>query len=328
MVVARPLLALLLAGAPLADQTLMPLGSRLRVEDARVGKVAYELASRGAHFCPQKHPVTGLLLHHLGEYRPENRREVEQLYRLKLGPGVLAVASGSAAASAGLVAGDVLLSVGDQRFPEPAAAAAETKPRTRRLLMEQADTLIADALRTGAARIRVWRAGETIELKLPQAFGCMPHARLARSPQLNAFADGRFAIVTTRLLGFIQSDDELAIAIAHEMAHNILEHRAALDAAGAQRGSQAKHSKAATIRATEVEADRLGLKLAWAAGYDIDAAPAFWTRLRKAGGAALGKTHPSLTEREQLLRAVQAELAALKPGPHGPELGKGALAER
>jgi Zn-dependent protease with chaperone function len=223
----------------------------------------------------------------------------------------------------------VLLSVNDQVLPEAATIAAERNSATRRRLMARADLLIHDALREGPARLRLRRGAETIELTLLPSYGCPSFARLARSPQLNAFADGRYAIATTRLLDFVRSDDELAIALAHEMAHNVLGHPAALEAKGASRGgSSSAGAGHQAIKDREMEADRLGLKLAWAAGYDIGAAPAFWARLRQATLAVSSTTHPGLDEREDLLRQVLAELETLKPGTHGPELRESALAER
>src|SRR5690242_14189576 len=80
-------------------------GTTLRDDDLRVGAVAYRLASKGASLCPDKLPLTGLLFHHLGEYRPEDRPVMISRYGLDRGPGLLAVIGGSPAEAAGLRAG-------------------------------------------------------------------------------------------------------------------------------------------------------------------------------------------------------------------------------
>jgi hypothetical protein len=41
--------------------------------------------------------------------------------------------------------------------------------------------------------------------------GCPARGRLARSNQPNAFADGRYAIMTSKMLDFVAGDDGLAV---------------------------------------------------------------------------------------------------------------------
>jgi beta-barrel assembly-enhancing protease len=93
--------------------------------------------------------------------------------------------------------------------------------------------------------------------------------------------------------------------MAHELAHNILGHRAQLDAAGVSRGLLAPFGKNRTrIRATELEADRHALYLMARAGYDIAVAPAFWERFgRKVDAGILSDgTHAGWRERVQRAR--------------------------
>jgi predicted Zn-dependent protease len=67
---------------------------------------------------------------------------------------------------------------------------------------------------------------------------------------------------------------------------------------------------ASRIRVTEEEADRLGLRLAWAAGYDPTAALTFWQRYyaKHDNPLQLFRTHPSLGARAKLMRETVAEL--------------------
>src|SRR3546814_17247433 len=59
------------------------------------------------------------------------------------------------------------------------------------------------------------------------------------------------------LVDFSPDDAELAAAIAHELAHNILRHRARLDAAGVDRGLAKQFGRNARMfKQTEIEADR------------------------------------------------------------------------
>lgn len=45
---------------------------------------------------------------------------------------------------------------------------------------------------------------------------------------LNAWSDGHYVAISTRMLRFAKDDAELAFIVAHEMAHNILNHAAPL----------------------------------------------------------------------------------------------------
>ncbi len=229
------------------------------------------------------------------------------------GPGIVAVVEDGPAARAGLRAGDTLLAVNGIAFPSPTVAAAEPDEKKRRRLIEEVDLLLDEQLRLGPARLKVMREGGSPEFVLTPEIGCASRGRLARSGQANAFADGRYAVMTTKLLGFMQSDDEVAVAMAHELAHNILQHPAELDAQKVPKGILRNIGRnAALVHETEVEADRLGLKLLWAAGYDVSAAIPFWRRLYATydpiSTPKLFRTHPSLGAREQLIADTLSEL--------------------
>ncbi|MDB5667983.1 MAG: hypothetical protein JWL74_933, partial [Alphaproteobacteria bacterium] len=211
----------------------------------------------------------------------------------------------------GLAAGDVLLTVNGRRFPPPLAVSAGRKEW--RQALDAAEALLEEQLKLGPVRLMVLRDRAPIELTLGSVPGCPARVRLARSGQVNAFANGRYVVMTTGLLGFIQDEDELAIVIAHELAHNVLRHRDRLEAQNVPRGLLRGIGKnASRVRATEEEADRLGIRLAWAAGYDVSAAIPFWRRFyaRYDTVPQLFRTHPGLRAREKLISETIAELGA------------------
>lgn len=293
-------------------------GSYLRAADFRVARVVYRLATAGAAHCPASHPWTGLVLHQLGEYEPSDRPEAVRRFAVDQGPGIVAVVPGSPAARAGLKAGDVILSANSAPFPPPAAIASEPDSKKRRDLMEQVEAQLEEQLKRGPVRLRMLRDGKTADATLDSVKGCAARGRLARSAQANAFADGRYAIMTTKMLDFLRNDDELAVAMAHEMAHNILRHPARLEQQNVPGGILRNIGKnAARVLATEEEADRLGITLAWAAGYDISAAIPFWRRLYATYDPIpvpkFLRTHPSLSGREKMIGEVLAQLGAFAP---------------
>lgn len=287
-------------------------GSFLRAADHRVAEVAYRLAVAGAALCPDAYPLTGLLLHHLADYDAEGARLVLAAWPLGRGPGVLAVVAGSPAAEAGLRAGDVITEINGRPVPDAMAIAAIPGAKPRRAAVEEAEAVIEAELRRGPARLAVVRAGTTHAVTLGSRPGCPARVRLARSNQPNAFANGRWAVVTTRVMDFTRSEDELAVVIAHELSHNILAHKQKLDAQGVPKGLLRRFGKnAGRIRATEEEADRLGVRLVAAAGYDVSAILPFWRRFyARFDSPQLFRTHPGLRAREQLISKVLAEIAS------------------
>ena len=140
-------------------------------------------------------------------------------------------------------------------------------------------------------------------------------------------AGGRMAIYTGLLTQVDPTDDELAQVLGHEIGHALANHTAermsvamasqagvlaagimsdkpvtsmAAAAAAAQLAVQLPNS-----RASETEADQIGIKLAAKAGYDPRSAVTLWQKMGKVGGGksppAWISTHPSDTQRQQRL---------------------------
>lgn len=309
-----PLAALLWAAAPPVPTPAPPpsassaiAGTTLRRDDLRVLAVAYRLALGGRALCPATYPLTGMLFHHLAEYLPRDRPLMIERYGLDRGPGVLSVLAGSPADRAGLVAGDVLLAVDGTPFPSAARIAAEPDRKRWRRMVEASEAQLEAALRRGPADLIVLRQGREFRLTLAAVPGCLARVRLARSTQVNAFDTGGYVVMTTAMLAFLQSDDELAVVLGHELAHGILGH----PAMRAEEDVLASFGiGAGTLWNREAEADRLGLRLMAAAGFDLGAAIPFWRRyLGKYDSAQLFRSHPSLGAREKIVREEMARLA-------------------
>jgi hypothetical protein len=285
----------------------------LRRDDLRVGLVAYRLALAGSALCAERYPLTGLLYHHLAEYEPADRRLMAARYGLDRGPGVLTVMADTPAARAGLIAGDVLLAANGRPLPTGASVAAEPKREKWRRLADETEDEIEAALRQGPADLRVLRKGREIRLRLGSIPACLGRVRLARSTQVNAFATGRAVVMTVAMLDFLRSDDELAVVLGHELAHNIFHHRAMRNEEGILRGLGIKPS---AVWKREEAADRFGLRLMASAGYDLDSAIPFWRRYlgKYDWFPQIFRSHPSLGARE---RIAAEEIAAIRRAKAG-----------
>jgi predicted Zn-dependent protease len=96
--------------------------------------------------------------------------------------------------------------------------------------------------------------------------------------------------------------DDIAWVIAHEFAHFILNHPARRAVVAHTHGSEARERTAAS-KAHELEADRLGLRLATAAGFAFDP-QAFFAQLRKGRLAGESVSHPADGVRIRVMRSA------------------------
>jgi hypothetical protein len=280
----------------------------LHAEDLRIATVAYRLAAANAELCADKAPLSGIMVHDLAQYTPGYREAAANLFGLGQKPAVSAVVRGSPADSAGLRANDVFVAIDGAPIPSEPTPRKASYDDVARIL-----AILDAAMVKGPVRLDILRGGRPLTIMLVARTGCASIIQLVPSRRLNASADGKIVQITTAIAGYAANDDELATVIAHEMAHNALRHRVRLDAQGVSRGLFGKFGKnAAAIRATEQEADYVGVYLMARAGYRFAAAPRFWERFgRERGfGTFLDASHPGWGARTRNLDAAVAEIEA------------------
>lgn len=153
-------------------------------------------------------------------------------------------------------------------------------------------------------------------------------------------AGGRMALYTGLIQKVDPTDDELAQVMGHEISHALANHTAermsvamasqlgavavgvASDSPGGMAAAQAAAALAITLpnsRASETEADRIGIELAAKAGYDPRAAATLWQKMAKAGGGGPPQflsTHPAPGNRQATLSALVPQMLPYyqKPG--------------
>jgi beta-barrel assembly-enhancing protease len=266
----------------------------LQRADARVATIGWTLATTNRALCDLSQRVTGLRLHALPLYAPAFRPEARQHFGIDDRPAVLVVVPGSAADRADLVAGDRIMAIdGAETALVPEGKAG-------------ADVLAALELELAAIAsplpVTIARAGKTMTVRYMAEPGCATRFELNPSSRLNASADGVAVRITTAVQNETRDDAELAFVLAHEMAHNVLDHPAKLKAAGRTTGR---------IRATEIEADRLAVQMMHMAGYDPAAAARFWERFGKKTGYGIFSdgTHLRTKARVALLQAEARQIA-------------------
>lgn len=146
------------------------------------------------------------------------------------------------------------------------------------------------------------------------------------APEINAFADGKQVYLTNGMMRFA-NDDELALVLGHELAHNTMAHSdkklgqyllgailgAAVEVATGLPTTQIAADAAASAgnQDKEAEADYVGLYYAANAGYDISNAPEFWRKMANESPQSIhlaGGSHPSTAKRFVLLKKTIEEI--------------------
>ncbi len=268
----------------------------LQAMDARVTNIGYRVASRNLSLCPNAAPLSGLTFHSLGQYAPEERGRVGATFGSEAGPRVMAVADGSPAAEAGVKPNDLILIAHDTRIVETLT----DKPKIDAVVNVR--EAIAVGLAKGSLSISIKRQGTERELIIPSRRACPSTIELIPSKKRSAAADGTMLQISSAMVEATQSEGELAFILAHEMAHNILEHTSRLDWIG---------RKKANILATEIEADKLAVRLMAGAGYDPHEAAKFWARYGRGPkhGFLSDGTHMRTKDRVALLQTEAAKIS-------------------
>jgi Zn-dependent protease with chaperone function len=296
-------------GQHVVAQPTSPI-DRLMQQDVRLAAVAERLLGANRQLCRQEMPLIGMIWHSRDQYRAE-------LAGNAFANGTIAVEAvlpGSAAAAAGVQAGDGIVAIGDRR--------TATMTRVGEApLRDTAFAALADQAGRRPLALTIMRDGVLRVLSLEVPEGCRALVEIRSANPLDARSDGK-VIQVNYGLAVAASDAELAVIFAHELGHLVLEHRRRLEAAGVEKGFFGEFGRNQQLnRQVEVEADRISVHLLANAGYDPAIAPAFWrSKLgRRAGGGILrSSTYPSAEARAGQLEREIAEYMGGAVGPSYP----------
>ncbi len=277
--------------------------------------IAFPLLAEAAALAPDEgESACGFLIHTIESYREDFREAAAQYYNLDKQVAVRYVHPQFPAAEAGLCVGDKIVSMNGKSLvgitrEEYKKIGGELKPVNGKPL-----------------ELTVNRNGETIPMSIGGKPFCQYPVLLFSHDKINAFSDGKYIILTTGMYRMAQKDEELALVLAHEIAHNFLKHRkqkeqkaapgTILDFAVAitlginTHGAIGNMVAAPYSREFEREADYVGLYLAARVGYDISDSANFWRRMAIEDPSSIEKaysnTHPSSPERYLAIeKAVQ-----------------------
>ncbi len=292
----------------------------LAEQDARLANIGYRLASANAAYCKNTEYNPGWVIHDIAQYPDQDIAKAAFGFVQPI--QIAAIVIGGPADIAGIRRDDGFIGLDGATFYWPGFP--ETKTGYER--MASFKQLLKERWENSPQLpVKLLRQGKQVEAVLRGEPVCASDFQIDPSAKFDAGAQGNMVSVSSALAEYAAADHELAAIVAHEFAHNILGHRARLDAAKIKRGigrSFGKSRKA--ILRTEIEADQLSVWLLANAGYEPSVVLAFWQRYRteRRGVLFTDGTHLSWEKRIALMQAEADAIAATpaKDGKRTPPL--------
>jgi Zn-dependent protease with chaperone function len=290
----------------------------------RVGRIAYRILAANAALCGERVAyVPGFKLATEARFSDKLRPAAQRILGLDRFTRVISVVPGSPADLAGVQRGDVVLAVGDWQVP-----LADDSPRR---VFRNIDNRLKRGGPSAMPDLTIWRNGETLKVRLGWQLACNFDWEVRQEDLLNAFADGTRIIVTTGMLRFTRTDEDLVTIIGHEIAHDLMEHRKRKDrnaffgsladlvagSLGFDTRDDIRHAaREAFGQDYEREADYVGLYLMANAGYPLDQCANLWRRMAAAtydtGEPNWNASHPPNPERSVFINKTIAEIMRKK----------------
>ena len=183
--------------------------------------------------------------------------------------------------------------------------------------------------------LQIDRKGSLETIDITPVAGCASTVLFVDEPDINATADGDTVRVTRGMMEFVESDDEIAFVVGHELAHNHMDHigakrtnsiaggigglaidvlfaAAGVNTNGAFMRSGMNAGAASYSVDFEKEADYVGLYYAERAGFDTSQVGDFWRRLaiNDPKRTTHRNSHPTTPERFLAIDETRKEISA------------------
>lgn len=289
----------------------------------RTQNIGFDILTASAPLCGEKiRPALGMGFWTMESFSGDWRQAARNAFGIGQAVEVSRVAAKSPAAIGGLQKGDVLVKVGRHEVEAGKKGLSALQDYLQK-------NLTKNSLEVVYARTGVDGNDAVRTTTLTPVAACDYQVLYDDSTEVNAYADGRRIIMQRGILEFSRNDDEIAMIIGHELAHNVLNHvqKKTTQAAAGMLGGLLLDVLAGTggeftelggrlgaqaySPAYESEADYMGLYATARAGYNIERAPQLWRRMgaRNTRAIDMTSTHPATAERfvslEKTVREIQ-----------------------
>lgn len=289
----------------------------------RLQTVASRIIVSGTEMCGEKvAPYYGISTWNESNFQKDWKLAAQAKLGLTGQVQVSNVAAGSPADLAGIKEGDVVQSINGWLPPYGNDGPVKLSEKIKELGKSGApvDFIIR-------------RNGEEKKVAILPTKACDFSVILSPNDVKNAYADGKNIVVLKGMMDFFKSDEEIALVVSHELAHNSMKHIDAkkknamigglfgllLDVAAAAGGvntngdftRMASNAGGGAYSVEfEQEADYVGLYFMSTAGYKIDDAPNFWRRMatNNSTSITMKSSHPTAPERFLALETTVKEI--------------------
>ncbi len=298
--------------APIRNTVL----DNLLLRQERVYRIAAPLIIKNAVLCrTQARPLLGFTAKNQYSYPPELAVAARQSLGLDERLQIMQILDGSGAMRAGLKRGDILQTIQDLNIPTGPQAEPETARMLSPILKNLSDL-----------NITVIRQNQPITVNVPLTLACAFAIDVGNAQQVNAYADGRRILLTRGLLDSFTNDEDVAVVIAREIAHNVLQHAKQLQQMATlsmvidnlllfkpdQIAANSSNGIKITPEKMDQEADRLALFMLTRAGYD----PANFSRVlqklaqnpNSSQALTYSTLHPWTDGRQSVIQATLKEI--------------------
>lgn len=292
-------------------------------EYERVYSVAEKVRAANVDLCPSKAAWIGAGVETVDDYAKDLRKAAQEVLSISDQPQVTWLVKDGPADKAGLRKGDRLLAINGKDVARgPKAGRTASK-------------MIHNAIEKDDVTLTIDRAGTRSDVVVKPAKTCSYGVSLLDDPEVNASADGEDVYITRGILHFARTDDELALVVGHELAHNAMGHMnkkrtnsilgsiggAVVDVAFAAGGvntngafTRMGGNMGAAIHSQdfEAEADYVGLYFMARAGYKMDGVEEFWRRMAAEDPKSikLAQSHPTTASRYIAIAEARKEIEA------------------
>ena len=293
-----------------------PIIDGLLQRQERIYRIAAPLIIKNAVLCrTQARPLLGFTAKNQYSYPPELSVAARQSLGLDERLQVMQILDGSGAMRAGLKRGDILQTIQDLTIP----TGPQAEPEAARMLSPILKNLTE-------INITVIRQNQPITVNVPLTLACAFAIDVGNTQNVNAYADGRRILLTRGLLEWLSNDEDVAVIIAREIAHNVLQHAKQLqqmatlsividnlllfkpDLVAANNSNGIK----ITPEKMDQDADRLALFMLARAGYDLASFTRVMQKLAQIPNASQANTYPALhpwTEgRQSVIQTTMKEI--------------------
>lgn len=261
--------------------------SEIRRLRTHLSQISTPILTANTALCPRIRYDIGARTHKLSNYPKTVRAGAAREMGAKTQPTLSYILRESPAARAGLRPGDELLGKGD--------SALSLSSKEFQAILAAGDP------------IRIRRDGKILDVDIQPEQKCGYDVKLAVTSDINAYATGKTITVTSGMMNFVETDEELALIIGHELAHNTMSHIRKSITNYILSGMATRYT-----RPFESEADYVGMYYMVRAGYNPDNVEDVWRRLALVNlkSVARAKTHPTYPNRYVSLAAARDEIKA------------------